>query len=100
MVTGLVTEFVIGRFTERSTSRPFPATRFIASQAAGGPAALLIAGMGTGMISTAGPVLAVCGGIFWWPSPQDREDTPVTSPTATMLWPSPPSACSPLSESP
>lgn len=62
VVTGLVTGLIIGQATEHSTSSSHGPTRFIAAQAAGGPATLLIAGLATGMMSSAVPVLAVCAG--------------------------------------
>jgi K(+)-stimulated pyrophosphate-energized sodium pump len=62
VVTGLVTGIIVGRSTEYSTSPTFAPTRHIAAQAEGGPATLVIAGVGVGMLSTAIPVLAVSTG--------------------------------------
>ena len=59
VVTGLVTGIIVGRSTEYSTSASYRPTRLIASQAEGGPATTIIAGIGVGMLSTAIPVLAV-----------------------------------------
>ncbi len=62
VVTGLVTGIVIGRSTEYYTSASYGPTRNIAAQAEGGPATAIIAGIGTGMMSTAIPVIAVAVG--------------------------------------
>jgi K(+)-stimulated pyrophosphate-energized sodium pump len=62
VVTGLVTGIIVGRSTEYSTSPSYGPTRLIAAQAEGGPATLIIAGVGVGMLSTAIPVLAVGAG--------------------------------------
>ena len=62
VVVGLVTGVVIGRATEYSTSASYGPTRHIAAAAESGAATTLIAGMGTGMLSTVVPVLAVAGG--------------------------------------
>ena len=59
VVVGLVTGIVIGRATEYSTSPTYPPTRAIAAAAENGPATVLIAGIGTGMLSTVVPVMAV-----------------------------------------
>lgn len=62
VVSGLVTGIVVGRATEYSTSASYKPTQLIANQAEGGPATILIAGVGVGMLSTAIPVLAVSAG--------------------------------------
>lgn len=62
VVVGLVTGIVIGRATEYSTSPSYPPTRAIAAAAENGPATVLIAGIGTGMLSTVVPVMAVVVG--------------------------------------
>jgi len=62
VVAGLVTGVVVGRATEYSTSASYAPTRHIAGQAEGGPATIVIAGVGVGMLSTAIPVLAVAAG--------------------------------------
>jgi K(+)-stimulated pyrophosphate-energized sodium pump len=59
VVSGLITGVVVGRSTEYATSASYAPTLGIAAQAEGGAATTLIAGMGTGMQSTAVPVLAV-----------------------------------------
>jgi K(+)-stimulated pyrophosphate-energized sodium pump len=62
VVIGLLTGVVIGRATEYSTSASYAPTREIASAAQSGAATILIAGMGSGMLSTVIPVTAVAGG--------------------------------------
>ena len=62
VVVGLLTGVVIGRATEYSTSASYPPTRQIAGAAQSGAATILIAGMGSGMLSTVIPVTAVAGG--------------------------------------
>ncbi|MEE4329392.1 MAG: sodium-translocating pyrophosphatase [Wenzhouxiangella sp.] len=64
VVAGLVTGIVVGRSTEYSTSSSYAPTQRIAQQAESGPATTIIAGLGTGMQSTAIPVLAVTVGIM------------------------------------
>ncbi len=59
LVTGLVVGIVIGKSTEYYTSQGFRPTRDIAGQAGTGPATVVISGIGTGLISTAVPVLMV-----------------------------------------
>lgn len=59
VVSGLVAGVIIGRSTEYYTSPSYSPTRRIAEQAEGGPATLVIAGIGVGMLSTAIPVLTV-----------------------------------------
>ena len=59
VVVGLITGIVIGRATEHATSPSFGPTRSIAQAAESGPATAIISGLGTGMLSTAIPVLAV-----------------------------------------
>ena len=62
VVVGLVTGVVIGRATELFTSASYAPTRGIAGAAQDGAATVLIAGLGTGMLSTIVPVLAVAVG--------------------------------------
>lgn len=62
VVTGLVTGIIVGRSTEYYTSASYRPTRLIASQAEGGPATTIIAGIGVGMLSTAIPVITVGAG--------------------------------------
>ncbi len=62
IIVGLVTGVFIGKITEYFTSEAYSPTRHIAEQAKTGPATVIIAGMGTGMISTFYPVLAIVVG--------------------------------------
>ncbi|MDQ5978420.1 MAG: K(+)-stimulated pyrophosphate-energized sodium pump, partial [Verrucomicrobiota bacterium] len=59
IVTGLVTGIVIGKVTEYFTSQEYSPTRGIADNATTGPATVIISGLGTGMLSTVVPVIAV-----------------------------------------
>ena len=65
VVVGLVTGLVIGRATEYSTSPSFAPTQGIARAAESGPATAIISGIGTGMLSTAVPVMAVAAGTLF-----------------------------------
>lgn len=62
VIVGLITGMVIGRATEYATSSSFKPTRAIARSAESGPATAIISGLGSGMLSTAVPVLAVGAG--------------------------------------
>lgn len=64
IVTGLVTGIVIGKSTEYYTSHSYKPTQRIANNATTGPATVIIAGLGVGMISTAIPVITVAVGIL------------------------------------
>ncbi|MDR1282441.1 MAG: sodium-translocating pyrophosphatase [Opitutaceae bacterium] len=59
IVTGLITGIVIGKATEYYTSQEYKPTKHIADNAGTGPATVIISGLGTGMLSTAVPVVAV-----------------------------------------
>jgi len=59
MLAGLVAGIGIGRSTEYYTSAGYKPTKHIASASKTGPATVIINGIGTGMISTAFPVLIV-----------------------------------------
>ena len=65
VVIGLLTGIIIGRATEYATSATYPATRAIAAAAESGPATTLIAGIGSGMLSTVVPVMAVAAGTLF-----------------------------------
>jgi len=65
LVFGLAAGLVIGKSTEYFTSHSYAPTRRIADNANTGPATVLIAGLGVGMVSTAVPVLAVILGIVF-----------------------------------
>ncbi|HHS12877.1 MAG TPA: sodium-translocating pyrophosphatase [bacterium] len=62
IVTGLAVGIAIGKSTEYFTSHSYPPTRRIAEDARAGTAPLIISGLGTGMLSSAPPVLFVCAG--------------------------------------
>jgi H(+)-translocating pyrophosphatase len=59
---GVALGIVIGKGTEYATAAEYKPTRFIADQAATGPATVIIGGIAEGMMSTWIPVLAVCAG--------------------------------------
>ncbi len=59
VVVGLLAGVIIGKTTEYYTSLSFKPTQKIAESAETGPATVIISGIGTGMISTAIPVLTV-----------------------------------------
>ncbi len=62
IVCGLLAGIIIGKATEYFTSAGFKPTQRIADSAKTGPATVIIAGIGTGMMSTTIPVLAVVVG--------------------------------------
>ena len=63
IVVGLITGIVIGKSTEYYTSATYKPTKNIAKSTGTGPATVIISGLGTGMISSAIPVIAVVMGI-------------------------------------
>jgi len=62
VVTGLATGILIGKSTEYYTSHAYRPTQRIAEQAKTGPATVIIAGLGEGMISVLPPVIFVVVG--------------------------------------
>lgn len=62
ILIGVVLGIVIGKGTEWATAADYKPTRFIADQAATGPATVIIGGIAEGMMSTWVPVVAVCVG--------------------------------------
>jgi K(+)-stimulated pyrophosphate-energized sodium pump len=58
-IVGLITGVVIGKSSEYYTSQAYNPTKNVAKQCATGPATVIIAGMGVGMISTAIPILVI-----------------------------------------
>lgn len=64
VVTGLAAGIIIGQSTEYYTSHSFKPTRRIAESGKTGPATVIITGMGTGMISTAIPVITIATAIM------------------------------------
>ena len=59
VIAGLLAGIVIGQATEYYTSHSFKPTKDIAGSAETGPATVIISGVGTGMISTAIPVISI-----------------------------------------
>ena len=64
VVTGLVVGVAIGQATEYYTSKDRKPAQDIARQATTGAATNIIAGLATGMLSTAIPILLICLGIY------------------------------------
>ena len=64
VIVGLVTGIIIGKATEYYTSHAYKPTQDIAKSSETGPATVIIKGIGTGMISTAIPVLTIVAGII------------------------------------
>ena len=64
MIIGLLTGIVIGKATEHYTSHAYKPTQDIARSSETGPATVIIKGIGTGMISTAIPVITIVVGII------------------------------------
>ncbi|QZE13173.1 sodium-translocating pyrophosphatase [Halosquirtibacter laminarini] len=64
IVVGLIVGLIIGKSTEYYTSQAYRPTQKIAESAETGPATVVISGIGTGMISTAIPVMAIVVGIM------------------------------------
>ena len=62
IMVGLLTGIFIGKITEYYTSEAYHPTKKIAEQSKTGPATVIIAGIGTGMISTFYPVMAIVVG--------------------------------------
>ncbi len=62
LVAGLLAGIAIGKSTEYFTSHSFQPTKKIAHSATTGAATVIISGIGTGMLSTSIPVLAVAAG--------------------------------------
>lgn len=59
VISGLLAGIIIGQGTEYFTSHSFKPTKDIARSASTGPATVIIAGMGTGFISTVIPVVTI-----------------------------------------
>ncbi|MBN2481254.1 MAG: sodium-translocating pyrophosphatase [Bacteroidales bacterium] len=64
MIIGLISGIGIGKSTEYFTSSGFKPTKLIAEASQTGPATVIIGGIGTGMISTAFPVLIISTAII------------------------------------
>jgi len=64
IIVGLAAGWLIGKWTEYSTSDEFHPTKNLADQATTGPATLIIGGIAEGMASVWFPVLVVCAGML------------------------------------
>lgn len=64
VITGLVAGIIIGQSTEYYTSHSYKPTQKIAESAGTGPATVIISGIGTGMLSTAIPVVTIAVAII------------------------------------
>lgn len=64
VITGLVAGIIIGQSTEYYTSHTYKPTQKIAKSSETGPATVIISGIGTGMISTAIPVITIAAAII------------------------------------
>ena len=62
IIVGLAAGWLIGKWTEYSTSDEFNPTKRLAEQAETGPATIIIGGVADGMMSVWAPVLIVCVG--------------------------------------
>ncbi|MFC1617349.1 sodium-translocating pyrophosphatase [Candidatus Margulisiibacteriota bacterium] len=60
VIVGLIAGIVIGKSTEYYTSAEYKPTKRVAEQTKTGAATVIIAGVGTGMLSTLIPVITVC----------------------------------------
>jgi K(+)-stimulated pyrophosphate-energized sodium pump len=65
IVVGLLVGILIGKSTEYFTSHSYKPTMSIADNAKTGPATVIIAGLGTGMLSTAFPVIFIVVGTLF-----------------------------------
>ena len=64
VITGLIAGIIIGQVTEYYTSHSYKPTKKIAESSQTGPATVIISGIGTGMVSTAIPVLTIAAAII------------------------------------
>ncbi len=64
VIAGLVAGIIIGQSTEYYTSHSYKPTRKIAESSETGPATVIISGIGTGMLSTAIPVVTIVAAII------------------------------------
>ncbi|XZE54931.1 sodium-translocating pyrophosphatase [Planctomycetaceae bacterium SH139] len=60
VITGLLAGWLIGKWTEYSTSDEFKPTQELAKQAETGPATIIIGGIADGMLSVWVPVIVIC----------------------------------------
>ncbi len=64
IIIGLAAGWLIGKWTEYSTSDEYKPTKNLAEQAVTGPATIIIAGIAEGMMSVWVPVIVVCAGML------------------------------------
>lgn len=64
VITGLVAGIIIGQSTEYYTSHSYSPTKKISQSGNTGPATVIIAGVGQGMVSTAIPVFSIAAAII------------------------------------
>ena len=64
VITGLVAGIIIGQSTEYYTSHSYKPTRKIAGSSETGPATVIISGIGTGLVSTAIPVVTISAAVI------------------------------------
>jgi K(+)-stimulated pyrophosphate-energized sodium pump len=64
VIVGLLAGWLIGKWTEYSTSDEYSPTKKLADQTLTGPATVIIGGIADGMLSVWFPVLVVCGGMI------------------------------------
>ena len=64
ILTGLISGWIIGKWTEYSTSEEYAPTKRIADQAATGPATVIIAGIAEGFYSVSVPILVIGAAII------------------------------------
>jgi len=64
IVTGLLAGWIIGKWTEYSTSAEYNPTKRIADQAVTGPATVIIAGVAEGLYSVWVPIVVICSAIL------------------------------------
>ena len=62
VIAGLLSGWLIGKWTEYATSDEYTPTKKLADQAVTGPATVIIGGIADGMMSVWAPVLVVCAG--------------------------------------
>ena len=63
VIVGLLAGWLIGKWTEYSTSDEYSPTKKLADQTETGPATVIIGGIADGMLSVWFPVLVICGGM-------------------------------------
>lgn len=64
VIIGLLAGIIIGQSTEYYTSHSYAPTRNIAKSSETGPATVIISGIGTGLVSTAVPVITIAAAVI------------------------------------